>query len=134
MSDVDMVNYGFPAQSHWTGDRLFSFEGHTPSLVNGNTAAFERVLDGFLAVAAAAPNDPAIIDIGGKPHTSDMLILSTRRDLFVDLRYPAHLKRDNPALNSSALIHFAAMDVLNFAGPDQSKAGLARIFRPLIAL
>ena len=35
MSDVDMINYGFPAQDTWKGEKLFSFQGHVPSLVMG---------------------------------------------------------------------------------------------------
>ncbi len=45
-----MINYGFPPQPAWKGERLFSFEGHTPSLVMGSTAAFQSILDAFLEV------------------------------------------------------------------------------------
>jgi hypothetical protein len=50
MADLDMINYGFPPQPAWKGERLFSFEGHTPSLVMGSTAAFQSILDAFLEV------------------------------------------------------------------------------------
>jgi hypothetical protein len=128
MSDSDMINYGFPPQRHWKGPRLVSFEGHTPSLVTGSTRAFQAVVDAFLDVAAH-PDSPCITKHNGRNHTSDMIILSIRRNLFMDLKYPAHLNRNNPHMNESVVLHFARNDVTNFAGHISSKAELARILR-----
>uniref|UniRef100_A0A7S0M5A6 Uncharacterized protein n=1 Tax=Cryptomonas curvata TaxID=233186 RepID=A0A7S0M5A6_9CRYP len=131
MSDVDMINYGFPAQPTWKGDKLFSFEGHTPSLVTGSTLAFQSIVNAFLEVAAN-PVPPSVVQESGRPHTSDMIILSEHRHLIVDLRYPAHLSYDNPAINNSVLVHFAAGSVRQYSGvAGMSKADMIRRFRPL---
>ena len=49
-----MINYGFPAQPTWKGNKLFSFEGHTPSLVTGSTMAFQTIVNAFLEVLACS--------------------------------------------------------------------------------
>ena len=131
MSDVDMVNFGFPPQDNWSGPKLYSFEGSTPSLVTGPRQAFEAVLNLFLTVAESS-SGPEFVEVNGQPHTSDMVILSKHKDLLVDLRYPASLRRTNRALNDTVLLHFSAAatdEFLGRHGGTQPKAALARSFR-----
>ena len=122
-----MINYGFPPQDNWRGPKLYSFEGHTPSLVTGSPKAFESILNIFLNVAKN--RDKGIVIVNDKNHTSDMIILSEHRSEFIDLNYPAHLRHDNPAINDSVLIHFSAGDSEAFSGGKMSKTQLARNFR-----
>jgi hypothetical protein len=128
MSDIDMINYGFPPQDHWRGPKLYSFEGHVPSLVTGNKKAFESVLNLFLKVAEN-PGENDIVCEGGRNHTSDMIILSAHRDEYIDVHYPAALKRTNTAINDSVLIHFSAGDCKEYFGGGISKAQVVRDFR-----
>ena len=123
-----MVNYGFPPQDHWRGSKLYSFEGHTPSLVTGNTKAFESILKIFLKVAED-PTGPEISLYQGRKHTSDMIILSEHHDDFVDLEYPANVRHQNPSVNDSVLLHFSSSDTHKYTGGKLSKAQLARNFR-----
>ena len=128
MADTDMINFGLPPQGNWIGPKLHSFEGIIPSLVTGSTEAFESILKIFLR-AAEDPVGNEIVIHNGKNHTSDMIILAAHRDAFIDLKYPARLTANNPAINDSVLLHFSTKDTNIFTGRRLTKGQFARTFR-----
>ena len=128
MSDHDMINYGLPPQDHWKGQKLYSFEGSTPSLVNGNKAAFEAVIGAIIAVSED-PAHPAISEYRGTRHTADREILKLRPDLISNVNHYAQLTHQRSADN--LVTHFSRKDVIAFTGDlTITKPALARSLRP----
>ena len=125
MSDYDVINQGFPAQRHWIGPRLHSFQGSSPTIVTGTPSSFQLIIDAILDVAAQ-PTHPAISDVKGVRHTSDSDILRARPDLIADANHPALLTRDTALHN--VLTHLARKDVIGYSDADMSasKAAIAR--------
>ena len=112
-----MINYGFPPQRRWTGPVLHSFNGFVPSLVTGTEAAFEAVIDAFIAVSQnrsqPSARDPYFLFADGSRITSDMLILKSRPDLYLDLKFPSSILK--PEVNKSILLHFNNAEIGRFA-------------------
>ena len=112
-----MINYGFPPQRIWTGPVLHSFNGFVPSLVTGTEAAFEAVIDAFIAVSQnrSQPYTEAAFYTypDGRRFTSDMLILLSRPDLYLDLKFPSSILK--PEVNKSILLHFNNAEIGRFA-------------------
>lgn len=112
-----MINYGFPPQRRWTGPVLHSFNGFVPSLVTGTEAAFEAVIDAFIAVSQnrSQPYTEAAFYTypDGRRFTSDMLILLSRPDLYLDLKFPSSIL--GPDVNKTVLLHFDKAEVRRWA-------------------
>jgi hypothetical protein len=117
MSDIDLINYGFPPQQPWNGPVLYSFHGFVPALVTGNKQAFQAMIDAIVKVArnvTAAAQTPAImVTPDGKQMTSDMLILLSRPDLYLNLRFPMSIM--GPDMNKTVLLHFDKAEVNTWA-------------------
>ena len=117
MSDFDVINYGFPPQPPWSGPVLYSFHGFVPALVTGNKKAFEAVVDAIIKVAqnltAAEEATSLWMDPRGRLITSDMLILLSRPDLYINLHFPMSIM--GPNLNKSVLLHFDKAEVNTWA-------------------
>ena len=108
MSDIDVINYGFPPQSHWDGPVLYSFNGFVPCLVTGPREAFEAVIDAFIAVARNTTlglvSKAFLTFPSGRMATSDMRILKSRPELYQDLKFPTSIL--GPEVNRTLLLHF----------------------------
>ena len=117
MSDIDMINYGFPAQQRWTGSQLFSFNGFVPSLVTGSSNSFEAVVDAFMKVSRNITDGVRTNAVwqleDGRLFTSDMLILKSRPDLYLDLKFPSSILGDY--VNKTTLLHFDKAEVKKWA-------------------
>ncbi len=117
MSDIDMINYGFPAQQSWTGPQLFSFNGFVPSLVTGTSDSFEAIINAFTKVSKNITDGVRTNAIwqleGGRLFTSDMLILKSRPDLYLDLKFPSSILGDY--VNKTMLLHFDKAEVKKWA-------------------
>ncbi len=138
-----MLNYGFPPQDPWRGPSLYSFNGPVPSLVTGSPAAFRAVVGAFLRVAANVSaglegRPPAVSVHGGEGgegerrlHTSDMYILQSRPDLYVNLRFPSGI--DGPELNKTSLLHFSKATVSSLFARmgvrSKNKSDMVRLIR-----
>lgn len=118
LSDVDVLNYGFPPQHALSGPVLYTFEGPVPALVTGERVAFEAVVLAFVQVYQRIIKnltDESIQSMNGAPHTSDMYILASRPDLYFDLRFPLSLYSPG-ARNLSVLLHYNKNEVKNILG------------------
>ena len=115
MSDIDMINYGFPPQLPWNGPVLYSFNGFVPSLVTGSKEAFEAVIDAFITLARnttfalSTDINPFFSFPDGRVFTSDMLILRSRPELYLDLKFPTSIAGAD--VNRSLLLHFDKAEV-----------------------
>jgi hypothetical protein len=117
MSDIDMINYGFPAQKRWSGPQLFSFNGFVPSLVTGSSESFEAIIDAFMQVSGnitEGVRTNAVWQMEDRRlFTSDMLILKSRPDLYLDLKFPSSILGDY--VNRTMLLHFDKAEVKKWA-------------------
>jgi hypothetical protein len=117
MSDIDVINYAFPPQAPYQGPVLFSFHGFVPALVTGSRQSFEAVIDAFIKVSknlTAAAEDKAIMHTpDGSAITSDMVVLLSRPDLYLNLHFPMSIM--GPELNKTALLHFDKAEVITWA-------------------
>jgi hypothetical protein len=132
MSDIDMINYGFPPQRRWTGPVLYSFNGFVPSLVTGTKEAFEAVVEAFIAVShnQSAFPDASLPFRDGTQSTSDMLIFRSRPDLYLDLKFPSSML--GPEVNKTILIHFDKAEVSRWSritGQRAYKCDAVRLIR-----
>jgi hypothetical protein len=120
MSDIDMLNYGLPPQKPWAGPAIFSFNGPVPSLVTGSKEAFTAVIEAFVHqaknITAGLQTKAVWAHTDGRLHTSDMYILQSRPDLFVNIKFPSEI--DSSEVKKTNLLHF-------------SKATVSRVFRNL---
>lgn len=113
LSDIDVINYGFPPQHAFSGPVLYSFGGSVPALVTGERLAFEAVARAFVQVYQRLMNnvtDTAMTSINGRPHTSDMYVMASRPDLYSHLHFPMSISTPG-ARNLSILLHYSAHEV-----------------------
>ena len=133
MSDMDVINYSFPPQAPLTGPVLYSYHGFVPALVSGNEQAFEAVVDAIIKVSknltAAAEAKSIMYLPDGSPITSDMVILSSRPDLYLGLHFPMSIM--GPDVNRTALLHFNKAEVVKLAARLGVKARKSQII-PLV--
>lgn len=107
MSDYDVMNYSFtPTQPQAD---LVMFESHpteenvTPSVVGGTAAGFTTAA----MVFATCNGDDVRMDEGGRPHTSDMIILQymKHRGLYVTCPIVKQYRADG--WKEAPLVHFS---------------------------
>ena len=131
MSDMDVINYGFPPQEPWSGPVLYSFHGFVPALVTGNKDAFNAVVDAIIKAAknltAAVEDKSIIVNAEGKQITSDMLVLLSRPDLYLNLHFPMSIM--GPDLNKTALLHFDKVEVNTWAATLGIKSRKSKVVR-----
>jgi hypothetical protein len=132
LSDMDVINYGFPPQYPFSGPVLYSFHGQVPSLVTGDQMAFEAVIDAFVSVYRDIKRNvtnSAIQTINGRPHTSDMYIIASRPDLYFNIGFPSSLKRHLDR-HLSVLLHYSKREVREVLG-NSEKSKSVHAVRPL---
>jgi hypothetical protein len=111
MTDIDVINFGFPPQQPWHGPVVYSFGGVMPALVTGSTAAFQAVVDTLEEVALNPFNSSAVVQVNGKPHVSDMLIFANKPHLYLPLSFPLY-SSVSKSLANSPLVHFSFDDAV----------------------
>jgi hypothetical protein len=109
MSDIDMINFGFPPQQPWHGPVLHSYGGVMPALVTGSTDAFQAVVDTLKKISQDPLNSTSVINVNHHPHVSDMLVFASNPHLYLPLSFPLYASSPK-ALASSPLIHFSFDD------------------------
>ena len=114
LSDVDVVNFGFPPQPPWHGPVLYSYDGPEPTLVTGGLAAFEAVLAAMEEAAIVASRDPAAappaVTSDGRAVVADARVLGARPELFLDIYFPLNISYPGPR-DFSPLLHLDPWDV-----------------------
>ena len=111
MSDIDMMNFGFPPQQPWHGPILFSYGGVMPALVTGSTEAFQAVINTLKQISLDPLNSTSVIRVNGKPHVSDMLVFANNPQLYLPLSYPLYASVPK-SLALSPLMHFSFDDAV----------------------
>ncbi|MDD5198737.1 MAG: hypothetical protein PHC88_02960 [Terrimicrobiaceae bacterium] len=101
MCDYDVVNYGFRPRPV---GKMALYERSVPCLVSGTAAEYERVARFFAAYSVASDDR-----LQGKPHVSDMMILTKNTWMFEQSQGCAEYGR--PGWEAAGAVHFSNLSM-----------------------
>lgn len=120
-SDSDVINNGL--RPFAPGGEILLHETGCPSLLSGDRYAMEELIKRFLTYTVTDSDT-----YGGKPHTSDMLILRKFQDECTNLCMSFGMR----GWQKSPAIHFSTDSILRFFGKTPNKAHVVGEFFPAL--